>query len=1059
MKKGLMLWVLLFVIMFGGVASAVGDVAYIYRKQFKIDENIINIFNQMGMDVDLIDERTLPRDFSDYKMIFVGDENYLRENLIPVHDFPTVIANYYHMDFWGYTDEEGVSQIASNNPLNVLIGNQQIQVYTQSTVGQGGPSISYYYLDNNNEVPSLETVARAETTDPDDGGDVIAHASPGDQLFNGNVQHDKMCFFGIIASDYWTLKSENLFKECVQFVAAECTADADCPADINGELFCQNGNVVRDVASYSCVNGGLAECVESVGNVLVEDCDFGCSEGECLEVACANNSDCDDFDTTTDDVCNFPGTPDIFCTNNEINCFVNSDCGTNGLIGNLSCFQGDVAQDFRSFACNNPGTGDSFCSSNVSRQIIENCPGLCSEGVCIEVQCSQDSECEDQNPLTLDECINPNSRVSMCRNIPLNCGDDFDCGFTGFVGTEFCTEDNIVKNFQNATCHNNGTPDSFCTLNIESVTLNMCDAACVNGGCVICDEDSDCSDSKPDTLDKCINPQTIESFCTNQDVECFDDSDCGEEELFGDLFCVDLNLTQQFREFTCNNPGNADSFCTFEILSVVNQTCEDLCFEGACADVECFNNADCNDGNSSTEDVCVNAGTGNSNCMHNGIECFTEEDCGTNGFIENSFCSFGDVARNFINYNCNNAGTIESFCSSAVEKIIVEDCDFGCEGNICSAPVIECNENTDCGADGFVGNLFCSNNNVNRLFRTHTCENSGTQESECSSADEEQLVEICSDVCAQGDCIDVLCFENTDCGVDGFVGESYCSGDKIVQLFEEYECINDGTEESFCENDVSEEILENCEFGCGGSMCLASVCEDNTNCNDGNPLTFDQCVNAGTVVSRCVNTPIACGSQADCNTDRVIGITFCYGGDIYQNFQNFMCLNPGTTLSACIFNIESLLVDQCENACFDGNCIVCDEDFDCDDGNIGTRDICLMPQSIQSHCSNEAIEICQNECSSGAQQCFGDGFRSCGNFDVDSCFEWGSVTACDSNQTCTNGVCVDNLVCNNECVNGARQCFNDGFIVCGDGNGDGCTEWSPVLQCGSLEQCVNGFCI
>ena len=47
MKKGLMLLVLLFVIMFGGVASAVGDVAYIYRKQFKIDENIINIFNQM----------------------------------------------------------------------------------------------------------------------------------------------------------------------------------------------------------------------------------------------------------------------------------------------------------------------------------------------------------------------------------------------------------------------------------------------------------------------------------------------------------------------------------------------------------------------------------------------------------------------------------------------------------------------------------------------------------------------------------------------------------------------------------------------------------------------------------------------------------------------------------------------------------------------------------------------------------------------------------------------------------------------------------------------------
>src|SRR3989338_5532734 len=97
MKKGVKLWVLLFFIIFGGLASAAGDVAYIYRKQFRIDDNIINTFNQMGMDVDLIDERTLPRDFSNYKMIFVLDENYLRENLILVHYFPTVIANFYYM--------------------------------------------------------------------------------------------------------------------------------------------------------------------------------------------------------------------------------------------------------------------------------------------------------------------------------------------------------------------------------------------------------------------------------------------------------------------------------------------------------------------------------------------------------------------------------------------------------------------------------------------------------------------------------------------------------------------------------------------------------------------------------------------------------------------------------------------------------------------------------------------------------------------------------------------------------------------------------------------------
>ena len=61
--------------------------------------------------------------------------------------------------------------------------------------------------------------------------------------------------------------------------------------------------------------------------------------------------------------------------------------------------------------------------------------------------------------------------------------------------------------------------------------------------------------------------------------------------------------------------------------------------------------------------------------------------------------------------------------------------------------------------------------------------------------------------------------------------------------------------------------------------------------------------------------------------------------------------------------------------------------------------------------------ICKNECStSGAKRCSLiaaalDGYQICGNYDADSCLEWGTVTSCNVGQTCSNGNCVSPQVC------------------------------------------------
>ena len=52
------------------------------------------------------------------------------------------------------------------------------------------------------------------------------------------------------------------------------------------------------------------------------------------------------------------------------------------------------------------------------------------------IECYDDSECNDYNIYTKDECVNPGTRNSYCVNNEINCVTDNDCGFTGFIGIE-----------------------------------------------------------------------------------------------------------------------------------------------------------------------------------------------------------------------------------------------------------------------------------------------------------------------------------------------------------------------------------------------------------------------------------------------------------------------------------------------------------------------------------------------------------------------------------------------------------------------------------------------
>jgi uncharacterized membrane protein YgcG len=148
-----------------------------------------------------------------------------------------------------------------------------------------------------------------------------------------------------------------------------------------------------------------------------------------------------------------------------------------------------------------------------------------------------------------------------------------------------------------------------------------------------------CSDSC-NLYENCINGSCVlnESF-----VNCHIDSDCGNSSFIGSNFCQSGNIMQNYRTYTCSNPGAANSSCSNSFSFQLKQTCSsgqcnstivsciasctDNDFDyyikestdiGSCGDVcgpnqneTCLGNSDCNDFNSSINpnafEICNNS--------------------------------------------------------------------------------------------------------------------------------------------------------------------------------------------------------------------------------------------------------------------------------------------------------------------------------------------------------------------------------------------------------------------------------------------------------------------
>ncbi len=478
-------------------------------------------------------------------------------------------------------------------------------------------------------------------------------------------------------------------------------------------------------------------------------------------------------------------------------CRTDSQCG-NDFYSTPFCFSGNVYRYKTEFSC-----AAGSCDKDKKKEIVDHCLLGCSNSACIKGACSTNNDCNDNNPTTFDSCVNPGKINSFCKNEPMSCSKNSDCGSDGFIENKFCQSDDVYQKYKVFTCNNAGSLNSSCTSTIDQRLVTDCPQSCSSGACTnfACNIDNDCDDSNNYTRDSCVNPGSVSSFCKHDAIACYTNQDC--------------NDTNPKTQDVCHEQGTVNAYCTHIFVS-------------------CNSNSECNDNNSYTKDNCVNAGTSYSYCNYENIRCITNTDC--------------NDANNRTKDSCVNAATVDSFCKNEpISCFSNSECNdsnsktqdscvnAGEPGSFCKHEGIVCTTDNDCENEQ-AGNKFCVDTNVFQTFTKWSCINGGSIQSLCVAKNEDRKMLTCpsNNMCSAGNCISVTCSKNSDCGMNDLVGVAFCKNDDVYKNFKTYICTNPASSTSACNSDIETKLFSDCMNGCTNGQCNTGTLEICTNGIDDN---------------------------------------------------------------------------------------------------------------------------------------------------------------------------------------------------------------------------------
>lgn len=410
-----------------------------------------------------------------------------------------------------------------------------------------------------------------------------------------------------------------------------------------------------DCKTKSCVNG---KCVYE-------------SDGSCVQAECTKDSQCNDYDYTSDKFCG---------SNNK------------------------VYREKYDYSCN---LAKEMCEAEITEEVVETCSSseTCDSGECISGDCSFLNWCDSGY-----KCVD-----GTCVKIEGVCDDDSDCLNYEYYGDPYCKDESTVYqtyytyycNVNKGECIPRSETDSeleTCSVSeecyegscllMECSDSNPCESGydCYEGSCIpegVCHTVADCPEKECHDV-SCDSGTCFYTYVCEE--ECDEDADCSYWNSEGEEYCDGENDNDVYVEvynYTCQN-----KICVLNTSEKLIEECNDSteeCEYGICYDKStdgCNYDDDCEgDQVCNAYGECVDENLCSSDfdcypheyCDYSGVcspmSCIDDYDCNGGKCSENGYCEASDN-------DCQGAGY---YCTSQAN----------CEGNImqeysCTQDIFKC---------------------------------------------------------------------------------------------------------------------------------------------------------------------------------------------------------------------------------------------------------------------------------------------------------------------------------------------------------------------------------
>jgi hypothetical protein len=806
--------------------------------------------------------------------------------------------------------------------------------------------------------------------------------------------------------------------------ANACSSDDNCMAGacVGKQLTCNDGDPCT-VDTCSALTG--CAFVATADGSACDDwnaCTVGdtCASGKCQSGAnsctCASDSDCNDANVCTLDICVSGKCATTFATSGTA-CDDHSACTGGDACNSGWCYGGAAIVCDDNNPCTNDAcdvsTGCVYANNNSACDDGDVCTSgdICNGGACSGAGSCADASAPDAG--AMDAGVGAGDDASSSGNDATGASDagSQDGGGTAFDGGGPIKDGGAGDDSGSTMPDAGATADAgaggpcagladgtACDDGNPCTTNDTCQGQkCGNGGFNKCD------DGNPCTMDNC-DPASGKCVYQSMDgMSCEDGNACTKNDSCQGGSCKPgANLC---------GPCNQDSDCNDN-----NPCTTELCAANKCMLAFTSAGTACDDGNACTgPDTC--SATGNCNgiplkCDDGNIctmdSCDPMFGCKPAAMADGTACVTGDLC-------------LQSTCQAAACTTIKNLCVGNCGNGTCDPGEDATTCPKDCQPVGKCGDGKCTPGETLQSCGFDCSSITACAQTKCApvtaacSTDPKCVSAVnCTITCGS----DKLCSNACQSGLVGSTANAFSAMASCVGAL----C---GSGSSTCGNGVCEatEDPATCPGDCGASgPCMGLP--NGATCTDGNPCTTDICMNGS-----CMSGPMSCDDGNSCTMDTCMPAVGC----THMVNEGMPCEDG----SACT------VADTCiAGVCKGGNntCGPCSADADCNDNNPCTTDKC------------GATNVCEINLGTGGVPC--DDGNACTMADkcdpLGKCY--GAPLKCDDGNVCTSDMCDPLKGCTSVAIADGTTCTTGDLCTASSCQAASCTVAQNLCvgTCGNL---------